>query len=109
MDLGSSLLHHDDVWGSEGIAPPFLTAALDASSQFHALIVLTPGKNRGTHCIGSRVAPEPVCLLYKNISPLLGISSASLVAQPVAQSLYRLSYPGNTDSAVGSQLSTPAL
>jgi hypothetical protein len=57
MDLGTSLPRHDDVCGSEGIVPPFLTSGLDESGQFHALVVLIPRKNRVTHCtcIGGRV------------------------------------------------------
>jgi hypothetical protein len=36
---------HEDVWGSGGIAPPFLTSELvDVNGQLHASAALPPGK-----------------------------------------------------------------
>jgi hypothetical protein len=38
-------LRPEDVWGSEGIAPPFLTSALDGENdQLYAPAALFPGK-----------------------------------------------------------------
>jgi hypothetical protein len=56
MDLGSSLPRHDDVWGSDGIAPPFLTSALDGRwSVSRPFCVNSVEKNAGTHCTGGRM------------------------------------------------------
>jgi hypothetical protein len=51
---------HEDVWGSENIAPPFLTSALDGV-EWSALCpcCFTPGETaHGTHWIGGWVGPR---------------------------------------------------
>jgi hypothetical protein len=53
---------------SRGIAPPFLTLALDGSSQLHALAALAPqppGKTPVDIEQGSGCAPEPAWTLRK--------------------------------------------
>jgi hypothetical protein len=58
--------YHEDIWGSGGIAPPFLTSALDegewsVSRYGH----FTSGERAsGTHCWKAGRAPESVWTLY---------------------------------------------
>jgi hypothetical protein len=50
---------HEDVWGNGGIAPPFLTLALDGvSGLLLAPAALPPGKDPGIHWIGGWVGPS---------------------------------------------------
>jgi hypothetical protein len=53
-------LCRDDVWGSGGIAPPFLTSTLvEGEWSASGPGRFTPGKGApGTHCIGSWVGPR---------------------------------------------------
>jgi hypothetical protein len=37
--------NHEEIWGSGGMAPPFLTSALDGGGQLHAVAALTPELN----------------------------------------------------------------
>jgi hypothetical protein len=56
----NSTLCHEDVWGSGGIAPPFLTSALDGGERSASL----PGRftfgegTSGTRWIGGWVGPR---------------------------------------------------
>jgi hypothetical protein len=56
----------EDIWGSGGIAPPFLISALDGSGSFHALDT-SPSEEIafGIHWIGGWVGPEPVWTLWR--------------------------------------------
>ena len=56
----------------------------------HALVALPPGKRPGTHCIGDWVGPRSG--LRKISPPPPGFDPWTF--QPVAKSLYRLSYRG---------------
>jgi hypothetical protein len=51
---------HEDVWGSGGIAPPFLTSALDGGQlSASRLGCFSPGEIApGTHWIGGWVGPR---------------------------------------------------
>jgi hypothetical protein len=57
------ILGVEDVWGNEGIAPPFLTSALDGGGCLAGrLCRLTPGETAsGIHCVGGLVGPR-VCV-----------------------------------------------
>jgi hypothetical protein len=58
VGLISKVLRREDVWGSGGIAPPFLISALDGGRQLHALGVFTHGETAtDTHGIGGWVGP----------------------------------------------------
>jgi hypothetical protein len=56
---------HEDIWGSGGIASPFLTLALDESEwSASSPCRFTPqGKSPGTYWIGGWVGPESVWTL----------------------------------------------
>jgi hypothetical protein len=61
--------------------------------QHHALAAALLGKRPSTHCIAGWVAPGPVWTGRENLAPA-GIRSLD---RPVpSESLYRLSYPGQT-------------
>jgi hypothetical protein len=47
------------IWGSGGIAPPFLTSALNKGEGLHAPVTLRPGERvPGTHFTGGWVGPR---------------------------------------------------
>jgi hypothetical protein len=65
--LLSQALCHKDIWGSGGIAPPFLTSALDggewsASRSGRFITRERPPPLSGTHWIGGRVGPDSAIL-----------------------------------------------
>jgi hypothetical protein len=88
--------------GSGGIAPPFLTSALDggewsASRPCH----FTPGERApGTHCIGGWVGPRTGLddVERRKILPPPGLELRPLGRPARSQSLYRLSYPGSSNN-----------
>jgi hypothetical protein len=81
-------------WGSGGIAPQFMTSALDGEEWWASRLGrFTPrGKDPGTHWIGCYVVPRAGLdyLDEKNLLPLSGIERRSS-----GQSLYRLSSPNS--------------
>jgi hypothetical protein len=90
-------LCREDIWGSGGIAPPFLNSALDGgewsvsrSSRF------TPGERvPSSHSIGGWVGLRsgPDAVAYRKMScPYRGSNPGSPVRSP---SLNRLNYPGS--------------
>ena len=62
------------------------------SGQQHAPAALYPRERPGTHCTGGWVGPR-AGLEGREISPPPGFDPRTI--QPVAQSLYRLSYPAH--------------
>jgi hypothetical protein len=52
-------IHHEDIWGSGSIAPPFLTLALDAGEQSASCPCCFVPRERspGTHWIGGWMGP----------------------------------------------------
>jgi hypothetical protein len=63
---------HEDVWGNEVIAPPFLTSAVDRGERSASRqCCITHGETvTGTHVIGHGWIPEPVRTLEKNLAPV---------------------------------------
>jgi hypothetical protein len=65
---------HEDVWGSEDIAPPFLTLALDGGewSASNPCCFIASERALSTHCIGAAWAPEKVRMLWRteNLLPV---------------------------------------
>ena len=61
--------------------------------QYHAPAAWPPGKRPGTHCVGGWGGPGPVWTGAENLAST-GIRSPDLPAR--SESLYRLSYPGNS-------------
>jgi hypothetical protein len=56
LNLG---LHHEDVWGSGGIAAPILASAIYEGGQLHAPAALSQGKSQpGTHRIVGSMGPR---------------------------------------------------
>jgi hypothetical protein len=53
---------HEEVWGSGGIAPPFLTSLIDGGEWSASLLgrFIPGGKGFGTHYIMAAWAPEPI-------------------------------------------------
>jgi hypothetical protein len=89
--LGEALCH-EDKWGSGGLAPLFLTSALDGdewSAPHHGRF--TPGvKAPGVRRIGSWVGPRADLSAVKTMLQYRESKPARLACGP---SLYRLSYP----------------
>jgi hypothetical protein len=87
--LNSLSTCHEDIWGSGGIAPPFLTSALDGGewSTSHPCC-FTPGETAlGTHCVGGWVGRRAGLDTRKKrrISyPCWESNLDSLVVQPTA-------------------------
>jgi hypothetical protein len=88
-------------WGSGGIAP--LHSFFDLGTRWRWVISFTPqplypqGKSPSTHWIGGWVGPRVVleAVVKRKIpspAPLLESNPRTPIVQPVAQSLYRLSY-----------------
>jgi hypothetical protein len=89
----------EDVRDSGGIAPPFLTSALDGGewSASHPCYFTARETAHGTHCTGGRVGHRDgldVMEKRKISCPYRETNLDPSVAQPVAWSLYRLSYHG---------------
>jgi hypothetical protein len=84
-ELSKSLINeahcHEDVWGSEGIAPPFL---MELTGQLHALDDL-PGE-RAPVPIGHKGGwpPEPVWTLWRRDKSLTRAGNQTPAVQPVA-------------------------
>jgi hypothetical protein len=67
---------HQDVWGIGGIAPSFLTSALDGvAGQFHALVALSLGKSPFTHYIGDCVGTRAGLDAMKKITTFAHVGS----------------------------------
>jgi hypothetical protein len=76
---------HEDIWGSGGIAPPFLTSVLyGGECQLHALAPLSPGKNPGTHWIGGWEGPELIWTLWRREESATLARNRTLAVQTVA-------------------------
>jgi hypothetical protein len=54
--LISYALCDEDVWGSEGIAPPFLTSALDGSGELHTPAALPLGEEPPQYPLNKRLS-----------------------------------------------------
>jgi hypothetical protein len=77
--------------GSGGLAPPYLTSALEDEWSGRDFGRLTPG----THYIGGWVAPRAgIDVMEKHLLPLPGIETRPPTRSP---SLYRLSYRGSSN------------
>jgi hypothetical protein len=75
------------MWGSEGIAPPFLTSALDGSEwSASRLYRFTSGeKSCDIHCIGGWVdLRSGLDAVEKSLLPLLIINPDPSADQPIA-------------------------
>jgi hypothetical protein len=87
----------EDEWRSGGIAPPFLTSALDEGkwSTSRSGRFIRGETAPGTHCIRSMTRPRVGLDVMdkRNTSRLCPKSNPNF---SVVQSLYWLSYPGNT-------------
>jgi hypothetical protein len=72
MYIRNSAPRHEDVWGIGGIAPPFLTSALDGdelSASFFSRFTPVEGVT-GTHWIGGWVVPRAgLDVMEKRIEP----------------------------------------
>jgi hypothetical protein len=94
MCLISYALCHEDIWGSGGIAQPFLTSALDGD-KWPVLRPgrFTPGKAApSTHWIGDWVGPR-VSLDAVEKRKILHCRESNPGRPPRSPSLDRLSYP----------------
>jgi hypothetical protein len=95
--LINSALCHEDICGTGGIAPPFLTSALDggewsASRTCH----FTPGeKAPGTHWIGGHVGPRAGLDAVEK-RKILHFWKSNLGCSACSPSLFWLSYPDSS-------------
>jgi hypothetical protein len=85
--------------GNRGIAPPFMTSALDKGEWSASRPGrFTPGERAlGTHWIGGRVNPRAGLddVEKRKFLTLPGLELRPLCRPALSQSLYRLSYPGS--------------
>jgi hypothetical protein len=104
VKLSLALIHSasrlEDVWGSGGIAPQFLTSALGRSewSAWRPCRFTSREKALGTHCIGGWVGPRVglnVMEKRKISCPYREWNPDSSAVHPVAYSLQWPSYPGS--------------
>jgi hypothetical protein len=86
-------LHHEDLWGSGGIAPPFMSLALDRDdvSASRAYSFTTRERTPGIHWIGGWVDPRVGLdvLVKRKILHCRELNLGHLTHSP---SLYRLRY-----------------
>jgi hypothetical protein len=92
---------HEDVGGSEGIAPPFLILVVDGSelSASHPSHFIPGEITLRTHCIGGWVGSRPGLGAVEERKIFYSCRELNLVStdvQYVAWSLYRLSYHGSS-------------
>jgi hypothetical protein len=79
--LINSALCREDVWGTGGIGPPFLTSTLNDSCQLHAIAALPP-----VHIeYEAGWTPEQVWIVGKRGKSLALLGNRTLAAQFVAR------------------------
>jgi hypothetical protein len=68
---------------------------MEVVGQLHALAALPPGERASSHWIGGWVGLRAGVEVWRREKSLAAYGNRTPAVQPVAPSLYRLSYPGS--------------